>query len=139
MQGYGFSTWIVPDNWKSIQVRYSMKHIPHITVRTNLTEPSTDNVGKRLHIKFVKGCFTFPKQYEVDPLDAYGFYCTVKHIEIDHIPHMSLFYNEPLRVYEPPMETLQGTIHIADTRSLDPSKWKLITHPSIDLLVSLPS
>lgn len=139
MEGYGFSTWIVPDTWNSIKSKYKMKHIPHITVRTNLEKPCAKGVGEKVRIKFISGCFIFPKQYKVDPLDAYGFYCLVKNVDFEHIPHMSLFYNEPFAVYDPPSEELEGTIYMSDTRSMDPSKWTLIDHPSTDPLDSLLS
>ena len=36
MQGYGYSIWLVPINWRHIQQEFSIDFIPHITIATNL-------------------------------------------------------------------------------------------------------
>ena len=36
MKGYGYSIWLVPDNWRHIKKEFDMDFTPHITVATNL-------------------------------------------------------------------------------------------------------
>ena len=103
-----------------------MKHIPHITIKTNLVCPEQIIKDKSCQIQFKGPISKFPSMYENDPLAACGFYCNID-IPTEHEPHMTLWYNyeENLEVIDTPDPT-HGQLFLADTRSLDPSEWRLI-------------
>ena len=126
MQGYGFSVWAVPYNSDIIKAKYSMKHIPHITLKTNMIIPENRFIETSCEIVFKNPVCKFPSMYENDPLTASGFYCDIN-IPTEHDPHMTLWYNfdGPLRVINIP-EPTRGEIFLADTRSMDPSEWRII-------------
>lgn len=124
---YGFSLWIVPDNWKYIKRVYNMTHMPHITVKTNITE--VPNVGHhtRYYIKFKRPHYKIDNCYEHVPLPTYGFYCSVTKLKLQHYAHLSTHYSDghvPLPSTHPPDGW--GTLIVADTCDTDPSKWKLL-------------
>lgn len=77
-------------------------------------------------IYFDNSVFHFPSMYENDPLTACGFYCDID-IPTNHEPHMTLWYNhtETIGALGPPGDT-HGQVFLADTRSIDPSDWKII-------------
>ena len=127
MKGYGFSIWVVPHNHQVIRNQYKMKHIPHITVKTNMIIPEKIFGKKFCKINFKNSfCCEFPSMYQNDPLTACGFYCDIN-IPTDHDPHITLWYNHsgPLDSLSPPQDT-HGQVFLADTRSINPSEWKII-------------
>lgn len=126
MQGYGFSVWVVPHNHGFLAHRYNMKHIPHVTLETNLVTPKNKFDKNFCKIYFKNFCSQFPSMYETDPMTACGFYCDID-IPIDFDPHMTLWYNHPnpSPIMDIP-EPTHGQVFMADTRSMDPSEWKII-------------
>ena len=131
MKGYGYSIWIVPDNYDAIKREYKMNHIPHITIATNY-ETSGDARRASLKYKpiatftFLPGYHHFPNMYEQDILEACGFYCVIHDIVTRHRPHMSIYYDNVIHDLNPPAGTLSGSIHIADTTSLKESQWHIM-------------
>jgi hypothetical protein len=130
--GYEYCLWLVPFAYHRMIREYGMKHIPHVTIKANL---SFDEALYRFWIADYKyptpfirckpgGC-VFPPMYSADEAIAYGFYATAS-IPIQHPPHLTMAYNELCgkNVQMPP-----GTIHcfvaVADCRDDDPSKWTL--------------
>ena len=94
MKGYGYSLWLVPHNWEIIKRVYSMTHIPHITVCTNMERVDpvvlSSSSFKVYNFSYLK---RFPKMYSTDPLNATGFYCAIEGICTNHPPHMSVSYS----------------------------------------------
>jgi hypothetical protein len=127
MVGYGYSLWLVPQNWRDIKRIYSMKHIPHITVCTNMdrTDPVILSISSfKVHtFSYLK---KFPKMYKNDPLDASGFYCKIEGICTNHTPHMSVSYShDDLENLAPP-DSLECQLHFANTQSDKPHEWYLL-------------
>lgn len=127
MQGYGYSLWLVPILSKQIQHMYSMKHIPHITVCTNLQYIDSSILSQETFIvdSFSQMC-NFPKMYNQDPLNACGFYCNIENIKTNHKPHMTVMYMHTMNIQYTPPEKLDCRLYFADTRSLNCSDWKLV-------------
>jgi len=124
------SLWVVPTHYKQIQKDYKMKHIPHVTLHTNLDKHSASvELGRMVDISFKRGFVRFPKTYDPDPLWGSGFYCDVK--GLDHKPtffhHMTVWYNYDGNhsVFKEPPEDQMGTVVRADTTSEDPSEWTI--------------
>ena len=96
MQGYGYSVWAVPKNYKKIRSVYGMKHIPHITLSTNHIEPpEISDFPKEVVVSFEdKNMYRIPSMYEYEPLNlsAAGFYCKVNGYN-NPLLHMTLFYD----------------------------------------------
>ena len=133
MKGYGFSIWLVPTNLKYLQKTYNMKHIPHVTVETNLIElPDYSFDDTQYNLINFRSFAKFEKQYTHDPLEAWGWICDVPDISISHIPHMSLIYTKEFTfnttIY-PPDDTL-GQLYYADTTSECPANWSLLFNES---------
>ena len=135
---YGLSLWAVPRNHVEIRERYNMKHIPHITLETNLTKPSFScDVGNVVQAEFTRGMTKFPWIYTPDgPLEASGYYCIMKGLYNvpKHRLHMSIFYNydgQYMQYLEPPPVCLCDVVR-ADTRSEDPSEW-IVTNSFRDI------
>lgn len=127
LKGYGYSLWLVPLNWKNVAESYNMKHIPHITVQTNMNyiDPIVLSNDTFTACDF-SNLKTFPKMYGNDPLNGSGFYCKVKDLEINHQPHMTVMYSHNIvHDYVPPAN-LECKLYIADTQTLDASQWKLV-------------
>lgn len=127
MQGYGYSVWAVPINYKMIQNKYGMKHVPHVTLSTNhATVPIPSNWGQRLKIEFkCKNLYRLPPMYEYQPPStSAGFYCNIRGYD-NPLLHMTLSYDFPGNYldFKAPDEILDAQVYRADTRSLDPSEW----------------
>jgi hypothetical protein len=123
-----------------------MSHIPHVTVETNLAmlEDAYRVYNKYLgthpivKIKFVNEVVKFPSFYAHDPLQAYGWYVNVKDFEIMDTwkPHMSLKYQSHTESCDINVHTLEETciedltcfLAIADTRSSNPSHWRILSN-----------
>lgn len=81
---------------------FGIKHIPHVTVATNLVDEET---AKKICLKFPQDAkfqleqpVEFPSLYKIDPLCAAGFYVRlyvegVQDIELGFPPHMSVAQN----------------------------------------------
>jgi len=136
MLGYGYSLWLVPYNWKEIQKEFNIDFILHITISTNLPyiPLGVINSGKRFIVKNFKKGEIFPKMYEVDPLNGFGYPCEIEGLYPLHTPHMTLFYASnkitDLDTYSwiktPPPKQLECTLHLADTTSHNPLQWKTL-------------
>lgn len=124
MTSYGYSVWLVPANYDEIKRKYKMRHIPHVTISTNyqyIPKISDDNT---YDIKLKHGYEVFPKMYKSNDIDGGGFYCEIP-ICTKHEPHMTIYYDAIFRDLPIINEIIEAKIHIADTRSCDPSKWLL--------------
>ena len=134
MQGYGYSIWLVPLNWRQIKQEYNLDFIPHITIQTHMPYVFSRLLSKETLIvdNFSRGQI-FSKTYSTDPLYAYGYSCKIQHIFLMHEPHMTLYYSSnPIKYIDTfsklklPPQTLECSLYAVDTRSLNPSKWKII-------------
>lgn len=129
--GYGYSIWAVPTNSEEIYEQYTMRHIPHITLQTNLEHPPrTHPYGPKCHVDFDIEFVLFPNIYEEnDPIRGSGFFCNVSGLKepIWHAPHMTIWYNyygyHGILRPPPPCE---ANIYIANTVSSEPSEWYII-------------
>ena len=126
MNGYGYSLWLVPYNCNEIMRNYNMKHIPHVTICTNLEYiDSTILTHKTFVVNKFSNLEKFPKMYKNDPLNASGFYCEINGIQTFHTPHMSVTYShESLDDLIPP-QSLVCQLFFVDTRSLNFEEWTL--------------
>lgn len=133
--GYKYSLWLIPNNWKYIKSYYKTDHIPHITIKTLMTQSQAfkeyDNLKSHYEIKYENNVYDFNDiQYhekKEDEIEGCGFYCNVKGLQLDHKPHMTLYYhyhNSVLKM-KAPTETL-GKVYIVNTVSDDPKKWFLL-------------
>jgi hypothetical protein len=134
MSGYGYSVWLVPNNWKYIQREFSIDFIPHITIATNLKFMSPRILTNKIFkvYNFSKGT-VFPRLYNKDPLHAFGYNCVIEDLFTTHKPHMSLFYSPNEITYidtfsklKQPPTTLDCKLYFADTNSLNPCEWNVI-------------
>ena len=131
MKGYGYSIWLVPDNWKEIKKEFNMEFIPHVTLATNLPYLPYGILNEKTYkvTNFSKGEI-IPKMYNVDPLNAFGYYCDIVGLYPSHKPHMTLFYAPNAINYldtystikQPPTE-FYGKLRIANTNFDNPIQW----------------
>lgn len=132
MIGYGYSIWLIPNDWKKIKEYFNMDFVPHITVATNLPYLPygiLDNKTTFTVKNFKKGEI-FPRMYQVDPLHAFGYPCEIVGLYPTFKPHMSLFYS-PNKIKEldtfswiktPPTD-MKCKLYIANTNSINPTQW----------------
>jgi hypothetical protein len=134
MQGYGYSIWLIPINWREIKREYSLDFIPHITIQTNMPFIFSGLLTKdSFFVDNFSSGEILPKSYPQDPLHAYGYNCSIKGIFLLHQTHMTLYYSpNPIKYVDTfsklklPPKSLECTLYAIDTRSLNPSKWKII-------------
>jgi hypothetical protein len=127
MQGYGFSLWLVPANWREIKEQYGMNHIPHITVCTNMENIDSKILTDEIFmVKDFSNLKKFPKMYTNDPLIAMGFYCKINDLWTNHTPHMTLIYDHNHIIQFNPPDTLSCSLFFADTRSSNCEDWVLL-------------
>lgn len=145
-EGYGYSVWYVPTNYKELQTKYDIIHIPHVTLETNLLLRDAyhifHNACKKIKISFNSNFVTFPSMYKHDPMISKGWYVNVNDIskrKLNWTPHMSLEYTpryhdtlKPMAYspkipitahYVPPQGLFECFLVIADTRSGVPKDW----------------
>ena len=133
--GYKYSIRLIPNNWKYIQSYYKTEHIPHITIKTLLSQNEAFNEFELLKshymIKYKNNVHDFNdikyKGKKGDELDACGFFCNIEGLELEHKPHMTLYYHyhDSVLKMKAPTETL-GKVCIVNTVSDDPRKWFII-------------
>lgn len=143
--GYGYSIWYVPYDYKHIQDKYNMKHIPHITLEANLSLRDAfhiyhhqNSVAGQITVKFDDPKFiTFPSYYENDPLLYCGWRVHViemKHRKPKWCPHMSVIYKKRTDTMikdcshmdvDPPQGNYSCFLAIADTRNANPANWHI--------------
>lgn len=145
-KGYGYSVWFVPKNYKELQERYNICHIPHITLDTNLSLRDAfhiyHNACKKIVFKFNQTpVVKFPSLYNNnDPMIYYGWNVDIIQMtgrKLNWTPHMTLAYlprNGDMRVQEarllnntqmPPLGPIECFATIADTRSGLPEEWHM--------------
>lgn len=145
-EGYGYSVWYVPINYKELQTKYEITHIPHVTLETNLMLRDAyhifHNACKKIKITFKDNFVTFPSMYKHDPMISKGWYVNVNDItkrKLNWTPHMSVEYTpryhdtlKPMAYspklpmttqFIPPQGCLECFLVIADTHSGVPSDW----------------
>lgn len=141
--GYGYSVWYVPTNYKELKEHYNMKHIPHVTLETNLLlrdayhiyHNSCSKITAEFHPEYVH---PFPSLYAHDPMVASGWYVRVLQMtgrKLNWTPHMSVSYVPrgqhdnmdftPSWRPKPPSGKTEYFLVIADTRSGDPTDWHI--------------
>lgn len=146
MGGYSHSVWYVPYDYKEIQSKYHMTHIPHVTIETNLVtlENAYDVYDKHVKtypvvkISFMNELVKFPSFYQHDPLQAYGWYVRVVRPTLfikNWNPHMSLRYQTREKESNHIENALTPTdltcfLAIADTFSDNPCEWRIICDSS---------
>ena len=136
--GYKYSIWLIPNNWKYIQSYYKTEHIPHITIKTLLSQNEAfkefDMLKSHYMIKYQNNVHDFDEiKYkrknndDDDELEACGFFCKIQGLELEHKPHMTLYYHYHNSVLQmkAPTETL-GKVCLVNTISDDPKKWYII-------------
>ncbi len=145
--GYGYSVWFVPSNYKELQARYNITHIPHITLETNLSIRDAfhiyHNACSKIKITFQHNYVKFPSLYHHDPMISYGWFVNVEQMtrrKLNWTPHMTLRYisrqSETVNnIYIqsqilsenhiPPTAPSECFVVIADTRSGIPEEWHM--------------
>ena len=123
MQGYHWSIWYVPENWKS----FGWDHVPHMTIETNIpVKPTTfEHVVKIDKVTFKPDIVKFKSSYKNNPLEGVGWYCEIPEgWKYTHKPHVTWKYEcdvDPTVTNPKEMNNL--FLAVADTRSGDPTKW----------------
>jgi hypothetical protein len=140
--GYGYSVWFVPKNYQDIQERYNIKHIPHITLDTNLLLKDAyhiyHNACQEVVVKLKPDFVKFPSFYHHDPMVSYGWYVDIQQMtkrKLNWTPHMTVTYvprnktnnAQEIKVltYQSPLEPIECFVTIADTRSGLPEDWNI--------------
>lgn len=107
-----------------------MKHIPHITLKSNLREPEFRIHGKKADIHFHDNFVWFPTGGN---RRASGFYCDIssagESVFLNRTPHMSIWYDYygPHSVYaHNSPDDIQGVVHCADMTSPNPEDWSIL-------------
>ena len=128
--GFGFSIWFVPYNYVEFQKTYSIRHIPHVTVKTNMTKEEC----KTFYIaKMKSACRTF--EFDADlrvipnmwngPLQAVGWF-----VHDNDVLHMTMRYFRGVPRYFVDETAPTGEISffsaMADTTSEDSTNWSLM-------------
>jgi len=140
---YGYSVWYIPHNYNELSKEYNIKHLPHVTYKTNIeTEKECYDLAKliprEITIEFFSDIAKFPKMHQNDPLFGYGWYVTPKNgIECMHFatePHLTLKYFNNYNDFKShkiiqditPKKT-KCFLAIVDTQSNNPADWFIIT------------
>jgi len=132
--GYKYSVWLVPNSHRYIKEHYRMEHTPHVTIKTLLSVREAFDLAKTLkrhyYINFVKDIHDLDKiKYKKNKkeLDACGFYCNIKNLELGHTPHMTTHYHvHGMSLYMPPPTNCMGRVCIVNTKSNNPSRWYML-------------
>jgi hypothetical protein len=80
---YGYSIWYVPYNYIDLKNKYDMKHIPHITIKTNLMKQEAIDFfqeqifSDEAYIYVHDPLVIFPDIYDTNPLKAIGWWCSI--------------------------------------------------------------
>lgn len=101
IEGYGFSVWYVPINYKELQQLYKIQHIPHITYQSNFetfndAEQVYQKIKYVINIEFSSKIIYFPQMYPTDPLLGCGFYIKKsQYLNPTFNPHLTTKYFIP--------------------------------------------
>jgi len=143
--GYGYSVWFVPINYKEIQDKCNIKHIPHITLETNLSLKDAyhiyHNACQKISVKVKPEIVKFPSFYHHDPMISYGWYVDILNMtkrKLNWTPHMTITYlprsnkttsmtDANILASHHPLGPLECFATIADTRSGLPEEWSIDT------------
>jgi hypothetical protein len=138
---YGYSLWLIFKNKpifmvsNMIKIHNKLPHIPHITLKTNLssipTEKTIKCLPKTMRFSIHETPIIFTSQYENDPLYSWGFSCDIsQEYKISHTPHLTIGYGKN------PFETIpdiriipfksEGKVVVADTTSINPWEWEIL-------------
>lgn len=104
-EGYGFSVWYVPINYKELQYLYKIDHIPHITYQTNFetfndAEQVYQLIDPTIKVNFCSKIIQFPQMYPTDPLLGCGFYVEKsQYLNPTFDPHLTTKYFVPKREF----------------------------------------
>jgi hypothetical protein len=134
---YQFSIWYVPANYQEFIKEYNLKHIPHVTYKTNIeTLEECKQLIKELPLEIFiefKNVIKFPQMYETDNLFSYGWLNTVDGIQLEHEPHTTIeYFDEYKKLHNHKIQEIINPpktkcfLSISDTRSMDPSKWCIL-------------
>jgi hypothetical protein len=139
MTSYGYSVWAImipPQNISDLLARYNnFPHIPHITVKTNLTLEDAEDF--LLECKSwedtatISGkAYVLPNFYDHDPLKGWGFPAQLTNTKTEHTQHLTVMYS-PTEIKSCPNvyvdEFLPVKLRIANTTSENPREWSLVT------------
>ena len=114
---YRYSWWIVPHNYTHLMKSYNMVHIPHLTIKTNMSYPQQKNpVGKEIGLSFDPT----PVVYK----NIVGFWCDVKEYGRRF---MAVYYKQSELIDIKPPEVGGGIICCADTHDPYSQNWTIIT------------
>ena len=132
---YGWSVWYVPQAWEYLMKNYNFKHIPHITLVTNLDQKPKQILSYPKHLEYVTlldDITVFPKMYINNPLNGIGWFCQCSpDIYTKHIPHITYSYFKDLpSTFDIPDDfpTIinDWILMIGNTQSPDPQEWKCV-------------
>ena len=124
---YGYSIWYVPirplDNWR-------FSHIPHVTIANGYSSikeaqkfirclPQRVRITPLRHLQY----FGSPK----DPLPGWGLEVHLPYkLQLEYKPHLTLAYTKKYPETTPCFSSFLAKVVIADTRSSQPSEWKIL-------------
>jgi hypothetical protein len=124
---YGYSIWYVPirrlDNWR-------FSHIPHVTIANGYSSikeaqrmsrclPQTLRITPLRHLQY----FGSPK----DPLPGWGLEVHIPYnLQLEYNPHLTVAYTKNIPETTPFLPSFLAKVVIADTRSSQPSEWKIL-------------
>ena len=133
--GYQYSIWCIPENWKEIKRKYAMSHIPHVTIETCLSQIECTSRLKQLNkeyvILFENNIYDFSniRYKQEEELPAFGFYCKLVSLHLTHRPHMTIKYKclgKSIKIVESPIDKVKGKVYMVNTISNNPLKWKIL-------------
>ena len=139
MTTYGYSIWalMIPSQeiMDLLNEHNRVPHIPHITVKTNLTfEEAEDFLFDCItweDIVDISGkAYVLPTYYDNDPLKGWGFPAQLRKIKSDHVQHLTIKYSTAEIQSCPDKEiniSLPVHLRIVDTTSENPSEWAPVT------------
>jgi hypothetical protein len=132
---YGYSIWYVPirrlDNWR-------FSHIPHVTIANGYSSikeaqrmsrclPQRVRITPLRHLQY----FGSPK----DPLPGWGLEVHLPYkIQTEYKPHLTVAYTKKPPETTPCFSSFLAKVVIADTRSSQPSEWKILNLKNYSLL-----
>ena len=151
IEGYGFSIWYIPINYKELQKIYNIQHIPHITYQSNFetfndAEQVYQKINPIINVEFISKIIFFPQMYQNDPLLGCGFYVEKsQYLNPTFDPHLTTKYFIPNKELNKNIKTeidkyLQSVNSfkipksitcfkaISDNRILDANNWKIIKY-----------
>lgn len=144
---YGYSVWYVPDNYRELQERYNIQHIPHVTLKTKMSFDDASNlyhsqikIADTINIEYYNKFITFPAYDKNDHLQYRGWKVNIvgmndkfKSVNSNWNPHMTVEYtvinnNKKSQSchmeVDPPHGKSPCFLVIADTNDVLPCNWR---------------